>query len=185
MVKINQKELNNLILVLKQRFESNLIRHVGIDWETIEKHLTKNSKTLMSIYQMEKSGGEPDVVKLSNHKDEIFYVDCSKESPDGRRSLCYDKEAHESRKENKPKGSAVQLASNMGVTLLTEQDYFDLQSYGAVDTKTSSWLNTPENIRKLGGAIFGDYKFGRTFIYHNGAQSYYAARGFRAKLKID
>lgn len=178
-------ELNLFISKLKDRFENNQKRHQNTDWRAVEQYLRKNNKALLSIYLLEESGGEPDIIELSNNKGDIVFVDCSKETPEGRRSLCYDKEALDSRKENKPKGSAMQMAFDMDVNLLTEQDYFDLQKYGPFDMKTSTWLHTPDSIRKLGGAIFGDYKFGRTFIYHNGAQSYYAARGFRAKVKIN
>ncbi len=183
--KPSQKELNFLLNTLKERFEANVKRHKTTSWKSVEEHLSKNTKVLSSIYQLEASGGEPDVVELSTNKSDITFVDCSTETPEGRRSLCYDKEALDARKENKPQGSSVQMALEMGVTLLTEQDYFDLQKYSPVDTKTSSWLLTPDSVRKLGGALFGDYKFGRTFIYHNGAQSYYSARGFRAKIKIN
>ncbi|MFN7911435.1 MAG: DUF4256 domain-containing protein [Bacteroidota bacterium] len=184
-IKPTTKELKLLIDKLRDRFETNLNRHPSIDWKEIETFLAKNKKALLSIYHLEESGGEPDVVELSTIKGDIVFIDCSKETPVGRRSLCYDKEALDSRKENKPNGSATQMALDMGVTLLTEQEYFDLQKYGPFDMKTSTWLHTPDSIRKLGGAIFGDYKFERVFIYHNGAQSYYAVRGFRAKIKIN
>lgn len=180
---MNIKETNAFIESLKIRFEKNLKRHPFIKWDLIESILTKNKHLLNTVYQMEESGGEPDVIVFENNKSP-FYVDCSIESPLKRRSLCYDKQALIERKENKPIGSAVELANKMEIDLLTETDYFTLQKYGPFDTKTSSWILTPNEVRKLGGAIFGDYKFGRTFIYHNGAQSYYAARGFRGKIEI-
>lgn len=180
---MNPKETKAFVESLKTRFEKNKKRHSTLKWEYVENCLIKNKKLLDIVYQMEISGGEPDVIIFENNKT-LFYVDCSIESPTNRRSLCYDKQALIERKENKPSGSAIELANKIGVDLLSESDYFMLQKFGPFDLKTSSWILTPVEVRKLGGAIFGDFKFGRTFIYHNGAQSYYAARGFRGKIEI-
>lgn len=180
---MNPKETKAFIESLKTRFEKNIKRHSVAKWEYVENCLLKNKELLNSVHQMEISGGEPDVIIFENNKTP-FYVDCSVESPANRRSLCYDKQALNERKENKPMGSALEFANKMGVDLLSETDYFMLQKFGPFDSKTSSWILTPVEVRKLGGAIFGDFKFGRTFIYHNGAQSYYAARGFRGKIEI-
>lgn len=171
---------------LKVRFEENRQRHPDISWLGVQQKLEKPEAAakLWSLWRMEETGGEPDVVLYDQERDEIHFYDCAKESPKERRSLCYDQEALESRKKFKPKTSAIAMAEAMGVELLNEQEYRRLQELNPVDTKTSSWLNTPEDVRKLGGAIFGDYRFGRVFIYHNGAESYYGARGFRAKLII-
>lgn len=159
-------------------------RHQGLEWSKIQMKLEANPEKLWSLSEMEKTEGEPDVVGFDQKAGEYIFYDCSAESPKGRRSLCYDKEVLESRKANKPKDSAVNIATAMGIELLSEDDYQQLQQLGSFDMKTSSWLKTPSEIRKLGGAIFGDYRFGRVFVYHNGAESYYAARGFRGLLRI-
>ncbi|MAT42006.1 MAG: hypothetical protein CL609_06665 [Anaerolineaceae bacterium] len=171
-----------LLSSLKNRFEKNMNRHQNLKWDDVQAKLEANPQKLVSLYEMERTGGEPDVVGLD--KDKIVFFDCSAESPDGRRSLCYDREALEKRKSAKPKNTAVDLANEMGIDLLTEEEYHSLQNLGAFDQKTSSWLKTPDDVRKLGGAIFGDRRFGRIFIYHNGAESYYAARGFRGSLRV-
>lgn len=172
-----------LISILKQRFEKNMSRHEGLDWKVVEEKIVNQPEKIWSLNEMEISGGEPDVIFLENNN-EIYFADCSAESPKDRRSFSYDYEGQISRKEHQPKNNAIDLAKTMKIELLTEQDYRALQKVVVVDQKTSSWLKTPENIRKLGGAIFGDYRYGTVFIYHNGAQSYYAARGFRGKLKL-
>ena len=176
----NQK----LLEILKTRFEANMNRHENLNWNKIEEKLKANPKKIAILEQMEKTGGEPDVVGFDEEKDHYLFVDCSSESPTGRRSFCYDKEALESRKQNKPKDSAIEAAKAIGIELLNEEEYRNLQKLGNFDTKTSSWLKTPEKIRRLGGAIFGDFRFDTVFIYHNGAESYYAARGFRGMLKV-
>lgn len=181
---LSKQERDQLYATLKARFEKNIGRHKGIDWKTVEERLDAQSKKLWSLDWMEESGGEPDVIGMDKKTGEIVFCDCSAETPKDRRSLCYDQEALNSRKENKPKNSAMALAEEMGVDILGEEEYHALQKLGPYDTKTSSWLKTPSEIRKLGGAIFGDFRFGRVFIYHNGAESYYAARGFRAILKV-
>jgi hypothetical protein len=177
-----QKE--DLLKILKIRFESNTHRHQGIDWTMVEEKLLVNQNKLLSLFLMEQSGGEPDVVQLDSSATALVFIDCSAESPLGRRSLCYDKQALDKRKDNKPKSSVQAEVEQMGVSLLSEPEYHQLQAFGPFDTKTSSWIKTPESIRKLGGALFGDYRYGRVFIYHNGAESYYAARGFRCKLEF-
>lgn len=182
--KIPDKEKDNLLKTLKRRFEKNIRRHKGIAWSQVAIHLEEQPGKLWSINEMEITGGEPDVIGYDKHKDVFTFCDCSPESPKGRRSVCYDHEALESRKEHKPKNSAVTMAAEMGIELLDENQYNFLQSLENVDTRTSSWLKTPENIRELGGAIFGDFRFGRVFLYHNGAESYYAARGFRGQIKV-
>jgi hypothetical protein len=166
---------------LKARFEANMKRHPGVKWDAVEKRLT--DKALRSLQEMEKTGGEPDVVTLGKSK-EIVFVDCSAQSPADRRSLCYDRAALDARKENKPRGSAVEMAAKWGVELMNEEDYRALQTLGEFDTKTSSWIRTPEKIRKLGGAVFCDRRYDTVFLYHNGADSYYAARGFRCVLRV-
>lgn len=175
---------NALLQKLKERFEKNMQRHAGISWEEVRKKLESNADALRSLYQMEETGGEPDVIAFANEKGKIIFVDCASESPAGRRSLCYDEEALNARKENKPAGSALGMAATMGISLLDEAQYRHLQTLGDFDVKTSSWLLTPSPIRKLGGSIFGDRRYHHVFIYHNGAQSYYAARGFRGMLKV-
>ena len=174
----------DLLNTLKARFDKNPNRHEGLDWAKVQAKLEANPKKQWSLSEMERTGGEPDVVGRDKKTGEYLFVDCSPESPKGRASLCYDREALDSRKEHKPKSSAMEMAAAMGIELLTEDQYRELQELGAFDTKTSSWLTTPADIRKLGGAIFGDRRFGRVFIYHNGAESYYAARGFRGTLRV-
>ncbi len=169
--------------VLKDRFDQNMHRHESIGWEEVRSGLAKQPNKLKTLELMENSGGEPDAIGR-RPSGEIIYCDCSDESPSGRRSLCYDQQALDSRKEHKPKGSAVSLAREIGACLLTESDYELLQAVGPFDTKTSSWLATPDEIRSLGGALFGDFRYGRTFVYHNGAQSYYASRGVRFLVEI-
>lgn len=191
MSKINssKKELSSeqhkdLLRILKARFEKNINRHKGIEWAKIEAKLLASNEKFWSLSEMERTGGEPDVVGFDEATNEFIFIDCSIESPKDRRSLCYDNVALESRKENKPQGSALGMASEMGIDILNEQQYRELQKLGNFDNKTSSWIKTPSEIRKLGGAIFGDYRYATVFVYHNGADSYYAARGFRGFLKI-
>ena len=177
-------ENNDLLTTLRKRFEENMGRHEGLDWAKVLAKLEANDEKLHILGEMERTGGEPDVVGFDEKTGEYIFYDCSVESPKDRRSLCYDREALESRKEHKPKHSAVGMAAEMGVELLTEEEYWELHQLGHFDTKTSSWLKTPSDIRNLGGAIFADYRFGRIFTYHNGAESYYAARAFRGKLMV-
>ena len=181
---ITKKETTELLQVLKTRFDNNMNRHEGIEWKKVEAKLVANPSKLWSLNEMEKTGGEPDVV-LFDKKDKAFvFCDCSAESPTGRRSFCYDKAALDGRKENKPKHSAMAMADEMGIDILSEQQYKELQKFGKFDLKTSSWVKTPAEIRKLGGAIFCDRRYNHVFVYHNGAESYYAARGFRGKIEI-
>lgn len=175
---------DELLKTLRIRFEKNMNRHKGVEWAKVEAKLLANNEKLWSLSEMERTAGEPDVVGFDAATNEFIFIDCSIESPKDRRSLCYDNEALESRKENKPQGSALGLASEMGIDILTEQQYRELQKLGNFDNKTSSWLKTPSEIRKLGGAIFGDYRYETVFVYHNGADSYYAARGFRCSLRV-
>lgn len=175
---------DDLLSLLQTRFESNMKRHKGLQWSEIQSKLEKNPAKLESLLQMEESGGEPDVVAFTKASGEYFFYDCSVESPKGRRSFCYDKAASDKRKENKPKNSAEEAAKTMGIEILNEEEYRFLQTVGNFDMKTSSWLKTPENIRKLGGSIFGDFRYDTVFIYHNGAESYYASRGFRGVLRV-
>lgn len=175
----------SLIATLKKRFEANMHRHPDVRWATIENILTSKPHLFGAVQWMEDSGGMPDVVSLDDTRQRLAFVDCSPESPAGRRSLCYDEQALHERKANKPAGSAVGVATHNGVHLLNEHDYFCLQRIEPFDRTTSSWLETPTDVRERGGALFGDHRFGRTFVYHNGAQSYYAARGFRAKVCLD
>lgn len=175
---------NELLSVLKTRFEKNMDRHKGLEWASVRAMLEAAPEKLWSLDEMEITGGEPDVVGYDKNTGEYLFYDCAAESPKGRRSLCYDHEALESRKEHKPADSAVNMAATMGIEILTEAQYRELQQLGTFDTKTSSWVKTPADIRKLGGAIFGDFRFGHVFIYHNGAESYYAARGFRGSLRV-
>ena len=188
-LKSNQKELTReqreqLFRVLKARFEKNMNRHKGFEWAKVQAKLETNTEKLWSLSEMEQTGGEPDVVDHNKKTGEYIFYDCSPESPKGRRSLCYDREALDSRKENKPKDNAMDMAASMGVELLTEEQYRELQKLGEFDTKTSSWLHTPSKIRELGGALFCDRRFDTVFMYHNGAESYYAARGFRGSLRV-
>lgn len=177
------QEREELLQALKTRFENNMHRHRGVAWPDVLTRLESNPDALESLHEMEATGGEPDVI--GQDKDgQYTFCDCSAESPSSRRSLCYDREALESRKENKPEGSAVEMAAAMGIALLTEEQYRELQSLGEFDTKTSSWVQTPLDVRALGGALFCDRRYGKVFVYHNGAQSYYAARGFRGLLRV-
>ena len=180
---LSSKQRDELLSILKTRFEKNLSRHKGIEWAKVQARLLKSAK-LWSLAEMENTGGEPDVVGAEKKTGEFLFVDCSAESPAGRRSVCYDPEALASRKENKPKHSALGMAAEMEIELLTEEQYRDLQQLGKFDTKTSSWIITPPAIRKLGGSLFADYRYGQVFVYHNGAESYYSARGFRGKILI-
>jgi len=185
----NKKELpleqrQKLLSVLESRFEKNRNRHADLEWTKIQEKLEANAEKLWSLNEMEITGGEPDVVAYDKQTDEYIFYDCSPECPKGRRSVCYDREGLESRKEHKPKNNAIDLALAMGVEILTEEQYRELQQLGDYDTKTSSWLKTPSKIRKLGGAVFADFRYDNVFVYHNGAQSYYAGRAFRGALKI-
>jgi len=181
---LSPEQREELLGVLKTRFEKNKPRHSGLEWAKVKARLEANAEKLWSLGEMENTGGEPDVIGHDQKTGEYIFFDCSPESPKGRTSLCYDREALDSRKEHKPKNSAIDLATAMGVELLTEEQYHDLQKLGNFDTKSSSWVKTPDDIRKLGGAIFGDRRFGRVFVYHNGAESYYSGRGFRSSLKV-
>jgi hypothetical protein len=181
---LSTNQIEHLLHTLKTRFEKNMNRHRGLVWDTVLARLEANSEKLWSLYEMERTGGEPDVIGQDELTGEVIFCDCAAESPEGRRSLCYDREALEARKKHQPENSALDMAAEMGIALLTEDEYHTLQKLGQFDTKTSSWLNTPAAIRKRGGAIFGDYRYGRVFIYHNGADSYYGARGFRGSLKV-
>jgi len=187
--KSNKKELSpkqreELLSVLKARFEKNMNRHKGLEWVKVQAKLEAGGKKLWSLQEMESTGGEPDVVGYDKKTGEYIFYDCSAESPKDRRSLCYDREALDARREAKPKNSALDMATTMGIELLSEEQYRQLQKLEKFDAKTSSWLTTPSDIRELGGAIFGDYRYGTVFIYHNGADSYYAARGFRGSLRV-
>jgi Protein of unknown function (DUF4256) len=182
--KLSPEQHKELLSALKTRFEKNMNRHQGLEWAKVQAKLEANPEKLWSLGEMETTGGEPDVVGHDQKTGEYIFYDCSLESPKDRRSFCYDREALDSRKENKPKNNAMDMAAAMGIELLSEEQYRELQNLGQFDTKTSSWLNTPPEIRKLGGAIFADYRFGRVFVYHNGAESYYAGRAFRGLLKV-
>jgi hypothetical protein len=184
MDELSPAQREDLLSALKARFEKNRKRHPGLDWANVDARLEANPEKLRSLYEMEQTGGEPDVVDHDQKTGEIIFYDCAAESPKGRRSLCYDREAQEARKENKPKNNAVGMAAEMGIELLTEDQYRTLQTLGEFDTKTSSWVQTPAEIRDLGGALFCDRRYNTVFVYHNGAQSYYAARGFRGALRI-
>jgi len=183
---LSQVQREELLRTLKTRFEENMDRHKGLEWPKVKAKLdsTSFSKKLWSVSEMERTGGQPDVVAYDKDNDEYIFYDCSPESPDGRRSLCYDREALESRKENKPENNALDMAASMGVELLTEEQYREFQKLGNFDTKTSSWVMTPPGIRKRGGALFCDRRYDHVFVYHNGAESYYAARGFRGSIRI-
>jgi hypothetical protein len=181
---MNAKQREELLRVLKARFEKNVNRHKGLEWAKVQVKLEANTEKLWSLNEMEGTGGEPDVVGYDEKTDEYIFYDCSAESPKDRRSLCYDREALESRKEHKPKDTAIDMAVVMGIEILTEEQYRELQKLGNFDLKTSSWVKTPVNIRKLGGAIFCDRRYDTVFVYHNGAESYYAARGFRGLLRV-
>ncbi len=179
---LKQREV--LLKTLKARFEQHMSRHRGVEWSRVQAKLERHPEKLWSLYQMERTGGEPDVIGHDDDTDEYLFCDCSPESPKGRRSLCYDREAWESRKEYRPEGNAVDLAAFMGIELLSESQYRQLQELGEFDTKTSSWVKTPAEIRKLGGALFCDRRYNHVFVYHNSAESYYASRGFRGLLRV-
>lgn len=181
---LSPKQCEELLKVLRARFEKNMNRHKRLTWAKVQSRLEAHTEKLWSLSEMERTGGEPDVVGQDEKTGEFVFYDCSAESPAGRRSLCYDREGLESRKEHKPKTSALDMAAAMGIEPLTEEQYRELQELGTFDTKTSSWVKTPPDIRKLGGAIFADFRFGHVFIYHNGAESYYAVRGFRGSLRV-
>lgn len=182
--KLPKSQTDELLQLLKTRFEKNKQRHKGIDWQSVQARLEAKPEKIWSLNEMEMTGGEPDVVDMDKKTGEYIFYDCAAESPKGRRSICYDGEALASRKEHKPPHSAVGMAEEMNIDILTEEQYRFLQQLGNFDAKTSSWLKTPDSIRKLGGAIFADFRFGTVFVYHNGAESYYAARGFRGMLKV-
>ncbi len=188
-IKSNKKKLSpeqreELLSVSETRFEKNMKRHKGLEWAKVQAKLEANAEKLWSLNEMERTGGEPDVVGHDKKTGEYIFYDCSAESPKGRRSICYDRKAQESRKEHKPENNAIDMAAAMGIELLAEEQYRELQKLGNFDAKTSSWVKTPSDIRKLGGAIFCDFRFGNVFVYHNGADSYYAARGFRGSLRV-
>ena len=178
------KQREEILNTLQKRFEKNMGRHKGLDWAKLEAKLKASTAKLWSLNEMEETGGEPDVVGYDKKTGEYIFNDCSPESPSGRRSFCYDREALNSRKEHKPKNSAMEMAADMGIEILSEEEYRNLQKLGKFDTKTSSWIHTPAEIRKLGGAIFADFRYATVFVYHNGAESYYAARGFRGSLRV-
>lgn len=178
------KEREELLVLLKTRFEKNMKRHKAIDWDKVQAKLEARPEKMKSLHEMEKTGGEPDVVGFDKKTGEFIFFDCSVESPKDRRSVCYDRKALDSRKENKPQNNAIDMATAMGIELLTEEQYRELQELGEFDLKTSSWIKTPDEIRKLDGALFMDRRYNHVFVYHNGAQSYYAARGFRGCLKV-
>jgi hypothetical protein len=181
---MNKQESELLLRTLEARFAKNMHRHRGIAWPAVQAKLEASPTALRSLREMDSTGGQPDVIGHDKESGMFTFFDCSLESPAGRRSVCYDREALESRKENKPKNSAVEMAATMGIDLLTEEQYGELQKLGDFDTKTSSWVSTPHDVRQLGGALFCDRRYGRVFVYHNGAQSYYAARGFRGTLRV-
>ena len=183
-VTLSRKQREELLRALQARFEKNMNRHKGLEWDNAQAKLEANAEKLWSLNEMETTGGEPDAVGQDKKTGEYIFYDCSAESPKGRRSLCYDREALDSRKENKPRNNAIDMAEAMGVELLTEQQYRELQRLGDFDTKTSSWVKTPFDIRRLGGALFCDRRFNTVFVYHNGAESYYAARAFRGSLRL-
>ncbi|MGG2106721.1 DUF4256 domain-containing protein [Lysinibacillus pakistanensis] len=183
-MELSLEQREELLSTLKARFEKNMNRHKDLDWAKVQARLEANTEKLWSLNEMEITGGEPDVVGHDNKTDEYIFYDCSAESPKGRRSICYDREALESRKKHKPENNAIDMATAMGIELLTEEQYCELQKLENFDLKTSSWVQTPVNIRKLGGALFCDYRYDTVFVYHNGADSYYAARGFRGSLRV-
>lgn len=181
---LTNEQITSTIEMLRERFSKFMFRHAELNWQSIESKLLANEQKLWSLYQMEQTGGEPDVVDYDEQTDEYIFIDCAVETPQGRRSYCYDREALDKRKQNKPANSAIDVAQQLGIKILDENEYIRYQKCGPFDQKTSSWLSTPSEVRHLGGALFGDYRFGRVFIYHNGADSYYAARGFRGMLKV-
>src|SRR5687768_4654233 len=182
--KLSPEQRDELLKVLKSRFEKNMKRHKGLEWAKVQTRLEANTEKLWSLNEMERTGGEPDVVGHDKKTGETIFYDCSAETPGGRRSVCYDREALDSRKEHKPKNSAIDMAADIGIEILTEEQYYELQKLGEFDLKTSSWVHTPADIRTLGGALYGDRRYGRVFTGHNGAESYYAARAFRGSLRI-
>ncbi len=182
--KLSTDQRDELLRVLKTRFQEYMNRHKGLEWAEIQAKLEANTEKLVALSEMERTGGEPDVVGHDKKTGEFIFYDCSAESPHGRRSFCYDREGLESRKEHKPENNALDVATAMGIEILTEEQYRELQKLGNFDSKTSSWLKTPSEIRKLGGALFADYRYGNVFVYHNGAQSYYGVRGFRGSLRV-
>ncbi|OKP95036.1 DUF4256 domain-containing protein [Paenibacillus sp. P46E] len=181
---LSTEQREELLGALKARFEKHMTRHPGLEWAKVQAKLEANPEKWWSLHEMETTGGEPDVVRYDEETDEYIFYDCSAESPKGRRSVCYDHKALESRKEHKPKNSAMNMVAAMGIELLTEEQYRELQKLGNFDMKTSSWVKTPSEIRQLGGAIFADFRYGNVFVYHNGADSYYGARGFRGSLRV-
>ncbi|GGJ64766.1 hypothetical protein GCM10007111_28350 [Virgibacillus kapii] len=181
---LSKEQREALLHALRDRFEKNMHRHKGLEWDNVQAKLANNTEKLWSLNEMERTGGEPDVVIYDKKKNEFIFYDCSKESPKGRRSVCYDREALESRKKHKPENNAIDMATDMGIEILTEEQYRALQQLEDFDLKTSSWVQTPSDIRELGGALFCDYRFGHVFVYHNGASSYYGARGFRGSLSV-
>ncbi len=181
---LSPEQHEEILRILKARFEKNMDRHKDLEWANVQARLETNTEKLWSLCEMERTGGEPDVIDHDKQEGEYIFYDCSAESPKGRRSVCYDREALESRKEHKPKNNALDMAADMGIEILTEEQYREMQRLGKFDTKTSSWVRTPDNIRKLGGAIFCDRRYDTVFVYHNGAESYYAARGFRGSLRV-
>jgi hypothetical protein len=181
---LSANDRNELLATLKARFEKHMDRHAGLDWDNVQTRLLADAEKLWSLSEMERTGGEPDVVGHDPKTGEYIFVDCSPETPKGRTNVCYDREGLDSRKEHKPENTALDMAADMGVELLTEEQYRELQKLGNFDTKTSSWVKTPADVRKLGGALFGDRRYGRVFVYHNGAQSYYGVRAFRGSLKV-
>jgi hypothetical protein len=183
---LSLEQREELLTTLKVRFEKNMNRHKGLEWAKVQARLVTPAghEKLCSLYEMERTGGEPDVVGYDKETGEYIFYDCSPETPIGRRSVCYDREALESRKEHKPENNVIDMASVMGIELLTEEEYRELQKLGNFDTKTSSWIKTPPEVRTLGGALYSDYRYGKVFVYHNGAQSYYSARGFRGSLRV-
>lgn len=183
-IELTPEQREELLEILKNRFEKNMNRHEGLDWEKVQEKLEDNPEKLWSLHEMERTEGEPDVIGYDNEKGQYIFCDCSAESPKGRRSLCYDREALDSRKKHKPENSVIDVATAMGIDLLTENQYRELQKLGNFDLKTSSWVETPADIRERGGALFCDSRYGHVFVYHNGADSYYAARGFRGLLRV-
>jgi hypothetical protein len=182
--KLPPEQQEDLLRTLKVRFEQHMNRHKGLEWVKVQARLEANTNSLWSLHEMEITGGEPDVVGHDKKTGEYIFYDCSAESPKGRRSICYDREGQDSRKEHRPEDNVIDMAVAMGIELLTEEQYRELQKFGNFDMKTSSWVKTPSDIRELGGALFADFRYGKVFVYHNGAQSYYAARGFRGSLRV-
>ena len=182
--KLSSEQQKEILSALKVRFEKNMNRHQGLEWAKVQAKLEPNSEKMWSLYEMERTGGEPDVIVFDETSDEYLFYDCAAESPKGRRNVCYDRKALESRKEHKPQNSAIDMAADMGIEILSEEQYRELQKLGNFDAKTSSWVKTPANIRELGGALFCDRRYNTVFVYHNGAESYYAVRGFRGLLRV-